>query len=463
MHKKRGLTTSVRDSNGGACPLRCSDGPSSCPLTMDQLSSLLDGSMQGSIGALFCRAEAVLAKLTAATSVDLFLVDHWHKKLFSFFATSSASPGGGSGGPGVGGAAHCVGAEAESEIEPEHEHEMTSYDTRSAKFVAGGPPCEAARLGEELEVPVYPEKSSLGREKSLGHEQGTVYCWPVLDPTMSQHAGSQVQEALMELPCGNTAKAETNTPATVSLVDIAPRGDVLAVVQVYLEDGGLSEAMRVAVRKTCLLLGSLVKGSLTRCLEDVRCRTAEVLLSLTEVSSRERGLMEVVQDVVNAAEQITGAERVCLFFVDDQANELWVARSIEFDDAKVKIGHGICGTAAATGEVMNVVNSYENPHFDPSFDKQTGFRTKSVLCVPIPPPEHGTHGPTPTNAVGGAVGGVRPGENPDRIVGNHALGVGHSRHSTWPLGSTSAQAVDNVTGAGAWTRDGTEVGVGIDP
>ncbi|CAN0109362.1 unnamed protein product, partial [Hapterophycus canaliculatus] len=105
-------------------------------------------------------------------------------------------------------------------------------------------------------------------------------------------------------------------------------------------------------------------------------RSTEALLSLSSISPRDMGLIAMIEEVVRVAQKLTEAARVCFFFVDDVANELWVAKSVDFDDARIKIGEGLCGHAAETGGTVNVINSYEDSRFDRRWDRQTGFVTK---------------------------------------------------------------------------------------
>ena len=44
---------------------------------------------------------------------------------------------------------------------------------------------------------------------------------------------------------------------------------------------------------------------------------------------------------------------------------------------------GIAGTVAATGETINIVDAYSDPRFSNSSDKATGYRTTTILCMPI--------------------------------------------------------------------------------
>ena len=50
---------------------------------------------------------------------------------------------------------------------------------------------------------------------------------------------------------------------------------------------------------------------------------------------------------------------------------------------QLKIGQGIAGTVAAKGKPMIVNDAQKSEIFYPDIDKQTGFTTRSVLCVPL--------------------------------------------------------------------------------
>jgi putative methionine-R-sulfoxide reductase with GAF domain len=50
---------------------------------------------------------------------------------------------------------------------------------------------------------------------------------------------------------------------------------------------------------------------------------------------------------------------------------------------RIPIGTGIAGAAAASGEVIRVDDAYADPRFNRQVDVQSGFRTRSILCLPI--------------------------------------------------------------------------------
>ncbi|KAF0121531.1 MAG: Fis family transcriptional regulator, partial [bacterium] len=48
-----------------------------------------------------------------------------------------------------------------------------------------------------------------------------------------------------------------------------------------------------------------------------------------------------------------------------------------------KLGQGIAGYAAARGESVLIRDIQTSQYYDPEFDRRTGFKTCSVLCVPL--------------------------------------------------------------------------------
>uniref|UniRef100_H2YVD3 Phosphodiesterase n=1 Tax=Ciona savignyi TaxID=51511 RepID=H2YVD3_CIOSA len=53
------------------------------------------------------------------------------------------------------------------------------------------------------------------------------------------------------------------------------------------------------------------------------------------------------------------------------------------DEIKMKLGQGIAGMVALTGTTLNIPDAYKDHRFNQSVDKKTGYRTRSILCMPI--------------------------------------------------------------------------------
>lgn len=93
----------------------------------------------------------------------------------------------------------------------------------------------------------------------------------------------------------------------------------------------------------------------------------------------------LISKIMNAASELLDAERSTLFLFDEEKNELWsrFAEGLDTKEIRFPATSGIAGTVLTTGEVENISDPYSDPRFNQEIDKQTGFRTRSILCVPI--------------------------------------------------------------------------------
>ena len=83
-------------------------------------------------------------------------------------------------------------------------------------------------------------------------------------------------------------------------------------------------------------------------------------------------------------------ERSTLFMVDWQKGQLWsqYAQGLTTQTVTIDLKIGLAGTSFLSDRIINVTDAYEHHMFNPYFDHTTGFRTRSVLCVPIRSEQH---------------------------------------------------------------------------
>ena len=93
----------------------------------------------------------------------------------------------------------------------------------------------------------------------------------------------------------------------------------------------------------------------------------------------------LLASILSVASQELGVERGTLYFVDEASGEIWskIADGLNITEIRLPIGKGLAGTVAASGEPVILYDAYADPRFDPSQDQRSGFRTRSMLCVPI--------------------------------------------------------------------------------
>lgn len=101
--------------------------------------------------------------------------------------------------------------------------------------------------------------------------------------------------------------------------------------------------------------------------------------------SSELRIEQLLQLIMDEVTRLMNAERSTFYIVDEERGELWskIAQKAEILEIRLKIGTGIAGHVAATGEIINIADAYNDDRFDPSTDKKTGYHTRSILCMPI--------------------------------------------------------------------------------
>ena len=110
------------------------------------------------------------------------------------------------------------------------------------------------------------------------------------------------------------------------------------------------------------------------------------LLDVARTLISERDLDTLLQKILQEASRVVDADRGSLFLVDRVSGELWakIAQGIGGDrEIRIPKGVGIAGHVAATGEIIKLRNAYEDPRFNASVDRATGYQTRALLAVPM--------------------------------------------------------------------------------
>jgi PAS domain S-box-containing protein len=100
-------------------------------------------------------------------------------------------------------------------------------------------------------------------------------------------------------------------------------------------------------------------------------------------------LDEIFQQILFSVRAAIGAAAVSVGLIDEETQELVLEKSMmgpEFDalpPIRLKMGQGIAGWVAKTGQPLNVPDAYAEPRFFRGADSASGFTTRSILCVPL--------------------------------------------------------------------------------
>ncbi len=102
-------------------------------------------------------------------------------------------------------------------------------------------------------------------------------------------------------------------------------------------------------------------------------------------------LLDVVLDrIVSTLE----ADRATLYLLDRE-RKLLVSRIVQGGEVRqiqLAVGEGIAGAVAESGETILVRDAYKDARFNPEWDLTSGYRTRSILCVPMRDTEGKTSG-----------------------------------------------------------------------
>jgi hypothetical protein len=83
--------------------------------------------------------------------------------------------------------------------------------------------------------------------------------------------------------------------------------------------------------------------------------------------------------IIKEACRILECERATLFYVDGDELVLMIAKGAK--NIRLPKSKGIAGYVASTGHTVKIDDAYAEARFDPSFDKQSGFRTRNILAT----------------------------------------------------------------------------------
>jgi len=164
------------------------------------------------------------------------------------------------------------------------------------------------------------------------------------------------------------------------------QGEVIGVIQVMNKrDGVFREEDETLFRAFAYQAAIAVENfNLYRRLMDTHEKVA-IMLDVATAVSQTLDLPKLIGRIIDKTTEILGCDRGSLFLLDEEANELWSmeARGVDVEEIRFPATKGLAGHTATSGQVVNIPDAYRDPRFNPRFDQETGYRTKSVLCVPV--------------------------------------------------------------------------------
>ncbi|KAA9132686.1 ATP-binding cassette domain-containing protein [Marinihelvus fidelis] len=216
------------------------------------------------------------------------------------------------------------------------------------------------------------------------------------EPTASldSHSGREVVDLMQQL-----AREEGTTILLVThdnrILDIADR-------IVHLEDGRLQTYTESVIAENRRMMDTLAHNMNRRdmdaviegldergfrnLLENITAESQQFIDATARAGDRayasllRRGLFAFTRKLA----AMLNADRASLFLVEGDLLRLVVADNLDqLGTVTVPVGKGIVGAVAASGNAIRVADAYEDQRFNREIDRQTGYRTRSILSLPV--------------------------------------------------------------------------------
>ena len=164
------------------------------------------------------------------------------------------------------------------------------------------------------------------------------------------------------------------------------RHELIGVVQLLNKQSGRFNKQDLEFLGALMTQGALSLEAAAQSESAAKNRNRELgFLNLVTEMTAEINIKKLLKRAIEEANKMLDAERVTLFLNDENSNELWsqVAQGLGSMTIRLPNTAGIAGAVFTSAQTINIKHAYADLRFNPSFDRSTGYFTRSILCVPI--------------------------------------------------------------------------------
>lgn len=133
------------------------------------------------------------------------------------------------------------------------------------------------------------------------------------------------------------------------------------------------------------------KGDGTSALAEELHRKSEQLRLLSEVVRTANSYLEpdaVIKFIMERIQHLVKGQAWSLLLLDEDSNQLYFKAALgtnsdKLREVRLRVGEGVAGKVAQTGQPMIVDDAPQSPFFNAGVDKLTDFHTQNILAVPL--------------------------------------------------------------------------------
>jgi Nif-specific regulatory protein len=188
--------------------------------------------------------------------------------------------------------------------------------------------------------------------------------------------------ALGELPLEIAAEAvDRDRVAVLGEWTAAPLADGFVLL---LQRAASKESVAPVARQLAAAIG-VAHGRQQR---ERRLRRLERILEITHRWQQTESVEELLKDMAEAATEMLAADRASIFLWDRPNKQLVGRPALGVDKGELRIpdDSGIVGQVIRSGEPRRVGGGLGEDEIDRDVDRETGYTTRSLVCVPLTTP-----------------------------------------------------------------------------
>jgi transcriptional regulator with GAF, ATPase, and Fis domain len=107
------------------------------------------------------------------------------------------------------------------------------------------------------------------------------------------------------------------------------------------------------------------------------------LLSAIRNVNAETSMEKAIAALVKETCSILSCDRATVFMVDEITDELVLKIANNDLEIRIPTSSGIAGTVYTTGKSLKIDDPYSDSRFNQKPDKDNGYKTESILCLPV--------------------------------------------------------------------------------
>lgn len=210
--------------------------------------------------------------------------------------------------------------------------------------------------------------------------------WAVVEQWERSRAAPEGSGAALSRGTKQAILRDGRSIAELPLSGLAPVGG--ACLLVFPSHEHLDQARYAQMRALAALLGAIGSLLYELALTQSRLERCALLSEIGRALGSTLDLSQLLQETMQQAMAVMQAQASSLMLLDTETNELVYeivhgTKRDQLRQFRMPVTEGIAGWVARTGQPLIVNDPHADPRFNRNVDRNTGFLTRSILCVPL--------------------------------------------------------------------------------